>query len=81
MLDKEFKFYKDNQEQLVSEYDGKYIVVVGTEVVGVYNTQLEAYFGAKDKYELGSFLIQLCTSGEESYTQVFHSRATFDLVG
>lgn len=80
MLNKEFKYYKENQEELVSKYSGKYIVLVGSKVVGAYDSQMEAYFSTEKEYKLGTFLIQLCISGEESYTQVFHSRATFDMV-
>lgn len=28
MLDKEFKYYLDHQEELIPLYDGKYIVII-----------------------------------------------------
>ncbi len=77
MLDKEFNYYIENQEQLVQKYNGRYIVIVGEEVVGDYNSDSEALFESKRKYELGTFLIQKCMPGSESYTQTFHSRVTF----
>ena len=77
MLDKEFKYYKDHQTELVSKYDGKYIVIIDSKVVGVYETHIEAYTTSKNKYEVGTFLIQYCSDGEPNYTQSFHSRVHF----
>ncbi|MCD8312950.1 MAG: DUF5678 domain-containing protein [Bacteroidales bacterium] len=77
MLKKEFDFYLKHQNELVRKYNGKYLVIVGEEVVGAYNSEMDAYVNAQKKYELGTFLIQECTPGEEAYTQVFHSRVKF----
>lgn len=77
MLDKEFKYYIDNQAKLVKEYNGKYIVIVGNDVVGDYDNEIQAYNKSVQKYTLGTFLIQLCKPGKDSYTQAFHSSAIF----
>lgn len=77
MLEKEFQYFIDNQDNLVNRYNGKVLVIVGEEVVGVYDTEIEAYIEAQKTYKLGSFLIQVCIPGEEAYTQVFHSRVSF----
>jgi NAD dependent epimerase/dehydratase family enzyme len=77
MLNNEFQYYLDHQQELVKKYKGKYLVIIGEEVVGVYNSDKEALFESQKKYELGSFLIQLCEPGDKSYTQVFHSRVVF----
>lgn len=74
MLEKEFKYYKDNQEQLVKEYLNKFIVIVGNEVVGNFDDEDKAYFECEAKYGLGNFFIIKCEPGEESYTTTFHSR-------
>lgn len=76
-LEKEFEFYKANQDQLVRQYEGKYIVIVNESVVGDYDTEIEAYEASKQDYAPGSFLIQKCLPGNESYTQTFHSRVVF----
>jgi hypothetical protein len=77
MLEKEFKYYLENQEELLKEYNGKYLVIIGEEIVGSYDSDEEAYFESIDKYKEGSFLIQLCESGDSAYTQSFHSRVAF----
>ena len=77
MLEKEFKYYLDHQDEFVKEHNGKYIVIVGENVVGSYDSDEEALFESKKQYELGTFLIQKCASGDDEYTQVFHSRVAF----
>lgn len=73
-LEEEFEYYLSNQDDLVKEYNGKYLVIRDHEVVGVYDSELDAYKDASEKYEMGTFLIQHCLPGEESHTQTFHSR-------
>lgn len=77
MLEKEFQYYLDNQDKLVQQHNGKYLVIKGQEVVDAYDSDEEAYFGSQKKHELGTFLIQLCNKGDSAYTQKFHSRVSF----
>jgi hypothetical protein len=77
MLEKEFQYYLDNQNELLKKYSGRFLVIMGGEVVGDYGTFDDAYFKSIEKYKIGTFLIQECTEGDEAYTQTFHSRAIF----
>ena len=77
MLDKEFTYYLDNQDELLKKYNNRFIVIVDEEVVGDYESYEQALFQSVGKYELGTFLIQECTEGEDAYTQTFHSRVVF----
>ncbi|RZK01476.1 MAG: hypothetical protein EOO43_24525 [Flavobacterium sp.] len=79
MLEKDFKYYQDNQKELVKKYNGLYLIIKDCEVVGSYKTKEEAYDTATSKYELGTFLIQHCLPGTESYTQTFHSRVVLSI--
>jgi len=76
-LENEFKFYLDNQASILAKYGGKFVVIVGDEVVGAFDSMADAYFDSIKKYEPGTFLIQECTEGEEAYTQSFTSRVIF----
>ena len=78
-LDKEFKYYREHQQELVEKYNGKFVVIVDERVVGVFDSELEAYTEAKKEHQLGTFLIQKVSPGTESYTQSFHSRVSFSL--
>lgn len=73
MLEKEFQYYLDHQDELVKKYNGKYIVIKGNDVINSYDTKEEAYFESKKSNDLGTFLIQLCSPGNMDYTQTFHS--------
>jgi hypothetical protein len=77
MLDTEFQYFQDHQDELVAKYNGKFIAIVGMEVVRAFDTELEAYLTMKKDYLVGTFLIQHCLPGTISYTQTFHSRVTF----
>ena len=77
MLDKEFQYFLDHQDELVNLYPEKYVTIVGDDIVGVHESETDAYFSAVENYELGSFLIQQCVEGKESYTQTFHSNIAF----
>jgi len=76
-LQKELEYFKTNQAELVQKHKGKFLVIKNQKVEGVYDTEMEAYTKAKERFELGTFLIQQCIPGQESYSQTFHSRATF----
>jgi len=73
-LEKELQFFKENQALLLEKYNGKILVIKDKKVVGVYDSEIDAYSESKDKFELGTFLIQKCIPGEESFTQTYFSR-------
>lgn len=76
MLEREFKFYVEHQDELVKEYLDKYVVIVGEKVVAAYDDITKAYLESKKRYKRGTFMIQLCQPGVENYTVTLH-RATF----
>ena len=73
MFEKELAYFIANQEHLVSEHNGKFLVIKGEEVIGVYPTALEAYLETQKEHELGTFMIQPCTPGPEAYTVTISS--------
>lgn len=79
MLEKEFKYYLENQSSLVKKYDGKFIAIKGQKVIGSYDSHGEALTETTKKEELGTFIIQHCIPGTDGYTQTFHSRVLFHI--
>lgn len=77
MLEKEFEYYLRNQTELVKQYSGKHLVIKDEKVQGAFDTLDEAYLFATENFDLGTFLLQKCTPGDDSYSQTFHSRAVF----
>ncbi len=76
-LTREFQYYLEHQEELVGLHEGKYIVIRNEAVIGVFDSELAAIQETAKKHAMGSFLVQRCELGQESYTQVFHSRVAF----
>jgi hypothetical protein len=73
-LEEEFQYYIEHQDELVEKYRGKVIVIKNREVIGEYDSDLEAINATIAHHELGTFLVQKCEPGSDSYTQTFHSR-------
>ncbi len=77
LLEKEFNYYLSNQNELVKQYNGKFIVIKDQKVIGAYDLEIEAIEMTSQKHELGTFLVQKCEPGTESYSQTYHSRVAF----
>ena len=58
MFDTETAFYKANKQALREQYLGKQIVIIGEEVVGVYDTVGDAYRETAKTVPPGSFMIK-----------------------
>jgi hypothetical protein len=70
---KEFQYYLEHKEQLVKQYKDKFVVIKDGQVIGSYTTREEAVEVTCKTNELGTFLVQLVTEGEE-LVQRFYSR-------
>ena len=76
-LKPEFDFYLANQTELVKKHEGKFAVIKGQQVIGVYDDQATAITETSKQHELGTFLVQKVERGTGAYTQTFHSRVAF----
>lgn len=74
VLKKEFEYYTKNQEKLLKEYNGKFLVIKDSEVIGVYEDARTAIDTTAKDHAMGTFLVQKCTPGDADYTVTFHSR-------
>ena len=74
MLEKEYKFYQENQKKLADKYLNKHIVIKDNEVFGVFSSLDEAITKALEQYELGTFLVKHVEKEEQAvrfYNRVF----------
>lgn len=71
-IDKAYSFYRSNQADLASRYNGRVIVIADDKVVGDFDSELDAYVTMSKTMEPESFMIQRCTVGDDR--QYFHSR-------
>jgi len=76
-LEQEFKFFLENQDALVREHKGKFVVIKDRVVIGVFDDEIEAIKTTSQKHIMGTFLVQKCEPGDAGYTQNFHSRVAF----
>ena len=78
MIEALFKYYLENQDDLVKKYDGKYIVITKDGVMGAFDSVREGYDTALNCFGKGNFMLQLCTPGDGAYSQrYFTSRVAF----
>jgi len=71
VLEKEFQYFVDNQNDLFKQFPEQYLVIKDQKVIGVYDNKIDAYFETQEEHELGSFLIQFCSLDQENFTQGF----------
>jgi hypothetical protein len=72
-----FDYYLANQSSFVEKYNGKFVVLKETAVVGVFDNETEAVLETQKSHRLGTFLVQLVGPGKSSHTQTFYSRVAF----
>lgn len=77
MLDREFKYFLEHQDELVKQYNGRFIVIIDDKVVGDFSTEAEAYIETSKTRKPGTFLIQHCLPGKVAYKQTFGFRVVF----
>jgi hypothetical protein len=73
----EFNYYIEHQDELLTKHIGKVLLIKDHNVVGVYDSEIDAFEDAQKRYEAGTYLIQRCEPGPDSYTATFHSRVIF----
>lgn len=74
----DFTFFVEHHDELLKDYNGKFIVISGRKVIAQGDEFEEALTNAlATGAEPGTFIIQLCTEGDSGYTQEFRSRAIF----
>jgi hypothetical protein len=76
-LEKEFQYFLEHQDELVQKYRRKFVVIKNERVINAFDSELEAVQETAKNHELGTFLVQRCEPGSDSYTQSFHSRVAF----
>ena len=65
MLQIETDFYETQLEDLLSKYEGKFALVKGEEIIGIFDSEGEAYTGGLSKVGNQPFLIRRISNLEE----------------
>ena len=71
----DFKWFVNNHDRLVNKYNGKYVVIRRKKVITSSDTLMQGVEKALAMgHKLGTFIVQLCTEGENGYTVHVYSR-------
>ncbi len=76
MLEKEYQYFLKHKDVLLKTHEGKFIVIVGNGVIGSYASREEALKEASSTHDIGTFLIQKVSRGEDDVIQRFSSRVS-----
>ncbi len=68
MFANELQFFIKNQDELVRQYAGQTLAIKDDQILGAYETPLDAYLETQKEHELGTFMIQPCEPGVEAFT-------------
>ena len=66
-LKTELETYEREKAKLVAESEGKYALIHGNEVAGVWDTYLDALKAGYEKYSLNPFLVKQIESVDRVY--------------
>ena len=70
---RDFKWFKENHEDLFAKYGDVYLAIKDEQVLGVYSTYAEGVKKTAQVQELGTFIVQHCTHDESGYTNYIYS--------
>ena len=68
-----YDWFQENLPELERKYGDKYIVIKDKSVIGAYDDQRAAYAATSEKEEIGTFIIQLCSSDENKTLNYFYT--------
>ena len=78
ILEKEFEYFTENHSELYRLYPNRYLVIKDQKVLfDEDSVKLALEVSTKSGLIPGTYIIQKCEEGVDSYTQVYHSRVTF----
>jgi NDP-sugar pyrophosphorylase family protein len=63
-MDKAYHYYRAHQDELASQYNGKYIIIYDNAVRGAYDDVEEAVQVGDSQYTPGEFMVKRCYSSD-----------------
>jgi hypothetical protein len=68
MLEQERLFYAAHEPEWLETHEGKFVVVKGEELVGIFDSLDEALAAGATRFGLSSFLVRRVGEGEQTVT-------------
>lgn len=69
----DFDFFIAHYDEFFQKYGHKFIVIRLKEVIGIYDTEVDAVNETSKKYPIGTFIVQECNGDESGYTNYISS--------
>ncbi len=69
----DFTYFLEHYQEFYQKYGHKYIVIKNKNVLGTYDTEVNAIETTIQKYPLGTFIVQECNGDESGYTNYISS--------
>ena len=63
----ELKTYQEHLEELLQTASGKYVLIKGSEVAGIYDDQVKAFNEGYHRYRLKGFMVQRIQKELDTY--------------
>ena len=73
MQSADFEWFKANIDALYDKYGASFLAIKDKRVLGAYKSYGEGVRSTMKKEQLGTFIVQRCGKGEESYTNYIAS--------
>ncbi len=70
---KDFQWFLENCNSLYEKYGHKVFVIQHKNILGIYDDKNYAINTTSKEYEVGTFIVQECTSDESGYTNYITS--------
>ena len=67
-IDKQFRYFLDNQDDLVRDFQGKAVVLKDDRVQASFDDGFQAFLYGRTYFPPGTFIIQRCVRGKDAYT-------------
>lgn len=64
---KDFEYFVKNYKKLYDEYGHTFIAIKNKQILGSYNSVLEAIANLEGSYDVGTYIIQECAEDESAY--------------
>lgn len=65
MFEEELRYYKENKDTMLEHHENQYVVIRGSEFIGAFTTEQEAYEAGLKEFGNVPFLIKRATKEEE----------------
>lgn len=69
----DFDFFLEHYNELFEKYGRKFVVIKNKNILGVYDTEVDAINATSKTYPIGSFIVQECNGDESGYTNYVSS--------